>query len=301
MRIPWIAMTVLALLVVGCGSGEADEGSSSGEVGTEVSGGETSGEAGNEGGEDFLEVLEAACEERCAEMLAPDCSASSATLSKTQCEYQCLISGEVIGPFCNAEYLAVVNCDVDGGFECVNDYVTAKAACMSEKTVYGDCAEDLTCKLGCQKMEDLGCGSGDIAGCVTNCNEDIASYGECSNQYNNLVHCQQNWADSCTSEGISLHNNCQNQVIKVASCLMDDEGWEICDAWCWLADHMGCGAGCGEACTTHHSDVSCGPLYLEMLDCGLFFDDIMCTDGALIAVDICEGDLSNWQTCADGD
>ena len=291
-------LSTLLWLIIGCGSGSDGTPTFPAGTGNEIANAESSG--GQNNGV-FMEVLEAACEQRCDLMLAPDCAASRATLSKTQCEYQCVISGEIIGSFCNDEYLAVVNCDVDGGFECVNDYVTSKSACMSEKLAHSDCAEDLSCKLNCQKLEDLGCGSGDVEGCVTDCNADIASYGECKNQYGNLVHCQQNWADACTSDGISLHNNCLNQVSKVASCLMDDGYWEICDAWCWLANYIGCSTGCVDQCTANHSDVTCGSAYEEMLDCGLFFDDIACVDGTLMAVDICESDWENWQECSGGE
>jgi hypothetical protein len=108
----------------------------------------------------------------------------------------------------------------------------------------------------------------------------------------------------CVDGELKTPMACASTVMRVAECIFDDSTEpepDMCEAWCWAANELGCGgADCATECANRSTDATCGMAWIEVLDCGLFFGDAACADGFLAGTSICDSYMTTYTTCVEG-
>jgi len=288
------------------GSGGATSGGSGGSSGTGGakggSGGSGTGGSGSNTA-DLLDEIEAHCERDCDQQYALDCApANSNTLV---CQLSCAAQTSQLGDFCLREYADVVKCRADGGYACLTETQPyPNSTCAVQTLAQNECVQNLGCKRQCALAIAEGCTTAPFDTCLEECiaagdtlPEDCSRY-----RYTDAIAlCRATTASPvCDGETIATPATCSYYAIEIGSCLYDESG-DYCEGWCYAADELGCGGtDCMADCQAKLMDPTCGTAWQDMLDCGLFFGDAACTDGAFMANSICDSETTTYTTCVAG-
>ncbi|MFO0549870.1 MAG: hypothetical protein U0271_15865 [Polyangiaceae bacterium] len=235
------------------------------------------------------------CKDFCAGAYSLQCGMQQITVE--QCQAQCGFLELQLDGQCVDEYSATFRCAADGGFECVNDNVVPKSACISESTALSQCLETMPCKKYCAEAVPAGCGSS-TSTCESECQteRDILNESLCDFEYDDLLQC---WTDNgvtCVA-GAPSPAGCDSEALQVANCLSFDA---MCDGWCWAADLYGCGDGCAASCAAKIGDASCGSYYSSYLSCAMSFEQTVACTGGELAPTACESERTQYESCVSG-
>jgi hypothetical protein len=278
----------------GGGSGGASTGGKGGTTGKGGSGGSATGATGP-----ALDRIEAACEVDCDAQYALECApANGNTLT---CKSQCAAQTAQLGDFCLAEYAELVECRGEGGYECVTTYPYPRSTCAATQAAFQSCMMDLGCKRSCKKSVDESCTSMTLDACIDAC---IAEGDElpsgCIYSWDSIAACKVTGSAACVDGELQVPAACASSVMYVAECIQD-ESMDMCEAWCWAANTLGCGGtDCAADCAAKLTDTTCGTEWSEVLDCALFFNDAACDGDTFMANGICDSDVTAYETCVAG-
>ena len=279
---------------------EASTGGSSGSTATGGKGG-TSGKGGSAGTATgatgpALDRIEAACEVDCDAQYALDCvPANTNTLT---CKTQCAAQTGQLGDFCLTEYAELVECKGEGGYDCVTTYPYPRSTCAAQQQAFQMCAANLGCKRSCKKSVDDGCTSMALDECIDACiakGQDLPT--RCAFTWDSIAFCKVTSNASCVDGELTTPEACTTSVMYVAECIAD-ESMDLCDAWCWAANTLGCGGtDCAADCATKGADPTCGDEWNEVLDCAFLFNDAACTGDTFMANGSCASDVTTYENC----
>jgi hypothetical protein len=203
------------------------------------------------------------------------------------------------------EYAEVVECRGAGGYDCVTTYPYPRSTCAAPQQALSMCMMDIGCKRACDKSVDEGCTSMTLDECIEACiAEGDTLPTTCSYSYDSIAFCKVSGDAACVDEQLVTPMACASTVMRVAECIFDDSTEpepDMCEAWCWAANELGCGGeDCATECANRSADATCGMAWNEVLDCGLFFGDAGCADGFLAANSICDSEMTTYTTCVAG-
>jgi hypothetical protein len=296
------------------GSASGGTSAKGGSGGTSTSKGGTSGTKGGTGGStakggsggtaggsgatsDLLDQIGEACKAECDAQFALACApASSNTLT---CQLSCAAQTTQLGDFCLAEYRDYVQCQADGGYDCVNDSPYPRSTCALQQQAYSQCLQHIGCKRYCAKVADLGCDDAPFDTCLDACIAgDDSLPATCVYSTETIATCQATSSTTCAGKGLDVPATCDYAVLSVAECVSDDSS-DLCDGWCYAAEHLGCGGSdCSADCAAKKTATLCSSEWNSLLDCALFFDDAACSGARLIGNGICDNEQQAYDDCS---
>lgn len=250
--------------------------------------------------EEVLSEYTLSCERQCTESLALGCALDN--LTHERCVETCLFSVQNSNGFCVQEQLDRQLCQVAGGFACSNDRAQPLDTCNETYTPIGICQMELSCRSYCVAAIELGCTEfPDLSECVAACGRERDGFPErCHSDYEAVASCLSYPSEEkvCDDRRLfRIDNDCSDEAMRLGGCVFSETN-NICESYCKASDYAGCGVGCRDRCARELTDADCGGDYLAALDCMLFFDDGVCVDGTMDAVDtICEGDWNAYLAC----
>jgi len=273
-------------------------GTKGGSGGTSTAKGGTSGTIGSAGASsDLLDQIGEACKAECDAQYALDCApASGNTLT---CQLGCASQTSQLGDFCLAEYRDYIQCQADGGYDCVNSSPYPRSTCALQQQAFSQCVQHIGCKRYCAKVADLGCDDAPFDTCLDACIAgDDALPGSCVYSTETIATCQATSSTKCDGKGLDVPASCNYAVLSVAECVSDDSS-NLCDGWCYAANHLGCGGtDCAADCAANKTATTCSSEWNSLLDCALFFDDAACSGDRLIGNGICDNEQQAYDDCS---
>lgn len=285
----------------GSSSAAGGSGAKGGTAGSSGSSG-TAGVSGNTS--DLLDAIGEACKSDCDAQFASDCAPSNS--NTLTCQLTCAAQTTQLGDFCLGEYRDYVACRAEGGYDCITSgsttYPYPRSTCALEQQAFTMCTQHIGCKRYCQQVAELGCNDTPLDTCIDTCiDQDSTLTTSCSYRMETIAYCQATQNAQCDGEQLAVPASCASQVLSVAECISDDSS-DLCDGWCWAADHLGCGSkDCATTCADQKAPAMCGSEWDSLLDCVLFFDEAACEGDRLVGNSICESEQTAYDNCMQGD
>ncbi len=242
------------------------------------------------------ETLREACMAMCDAQYAVDCTPAGSSIEI--CDLQCVAAVSTQRDFCIDEYTARVQCLGEGGYECVNDFPTPRATCAGETVAYSECVQDLPCKMYCAELVETGCADDEMA-CREECVADSMDENlSCDIRQDSYIACLGQLGLSCEDGNVIPHQNCISQLFDAADCRNDGD---TCATWCEGAEALGCGSdACVADCEELAMDPTCGSDYERMLECGIRYGYVGCTDDGLVTDPdniLCDSESERYTEC----
>ncbi len=242
------------------------------------------------------ESLREACMDMCDGQFGLDCA--PAGISIETCDLQCVAAVSNQRDFCIEEYTARTRCLADGGFECVNDNPVARSTCAGEQVAYSECVQDLPCKMYCAELVETGCADDNDA-CLEECmGETNGDDLSCDIRWDGYVACVGQWGASCEDGTVIPNETCIRSLFDAYDCRNDSD---VCKTWCDGARALGCGGGgCVTNCEEAVADPTCGTDYERLLDCGIRYGYVECTDDGLMTNTeniLCDSEMDRYLEC----
>lgn len=240
--------------------------------------------------------LREACMELCDAQYAVECAPAGSSIEI--CDLQCVASVSTQRDFCIEEYTARTQCLANGGFECVNGHPVARSTCAGETVAYSECVQELPCKMYCAELVESGCADDEMAcrgECIAGSADDDLS---CKIRQDSYIACMGQLGLSCEDGAVVPHQSCIRQMFDAADCRNDRD---TCATWCEGAEQLGCGtADCLAECQELAMDPTCGGDYDRMLECGIRYGYVGCTDDGLVPDPddiLCDSDVERYSQC----
>ncbi len=311
----------LALLSMGCasddagGSGESNDTSDPPETDAGTSGdtstssnatdpsspsttGEETGVPPDTNDTAALDEVEMACELDCDAQFATECPPPNS--NPLVCKLNCAVVTVQTGSFCLSEYIDWVRCRGEGGYDCLNEFPTQRAACTVEQLAYSECSQNIGCELFCQSQVEDGCATQSFDACVAGCEGSSAELPErCRFYDNSYFACLGQTQTACGLPDGMEESPCTRQVNDIAECIAD-ETEDLCQGYCYAAGVLGCADGCMADCQSRLADATCGETFSSLIDFCFLIGEFECNGGRLVGIDSCESDQMQYDACVAG-
>lgn len=242
------------------------------------------------------ESLREACMDLCDAQYTVECAPAGSSIEI--CDLQCVASVSTQRDFCIEEYTARTRCLADGGFECVNGYPVARSTCAGETVAYTECVQELPCKMYCAELVESGCADDELdcrEECIAASADDDLS---CQIRQDSYIACMGQLGLTCEDGTVIPHQSCIRQMFDAADCRNDGD---TCSTWCEGAEQLGCGMpDCLAECQELSMDPSCGSDYDRMVECGIRYGYVGCTDDGLVTDPdniLCDSDIERYSQC----
>jgi hypothetical protein len=241
--------------------------------------------------------LQEACESFCDASL-DGCEVGG--IDADQCKNACPYLETQLDGHCVAEYTAVFECGVQGGFTCGDNGPIPNDPCLDQTVTWSECMQGRSCAQFCEAAQAAGCPPGGSASaCTAECNATLEELDVCSSSYDFYLQCTDFDGLSCNGS-TPTSSECDEDLLDVGECLASAVG--ACEGYCFSSEVVGCtdGATCETTCAaTRDENPSCSQAYESWLQCVV--DDFEPTcNGTELTATSCDAELGAYQTCLDG-